>query len=348
MADYKCCVCSDKVTSPKPPDVCGFCGTIGGEWENTTTGKRERSKPIPKKIPPLPPPAPRPKPKPKPKAYRAPPPPPPPLPPAPPAYVPPPVYVRPPVRYWTLSRRWWDEIKSVTGMVFSNFWKRFWTVVLYTIIIAAVTLGKAIRWPLENFLLIIPGILVISLFLAAFNRGRKFAGFLTLIMSSVLLIGILSNPLKHGKGFFNDFFKQEVPLKVTPKTMYLKRNVFLRDNPSMNAGIKMVMFPYNKVTFISGGADNWMTVDYYGNQGWMYDDTIYYSTTPIQPICSIVEGKNSINLRNGPSMNDAVLMQIRSGEPLTCLETSLDGKWALVRTASGTKGWIWKSYLNLD
>lgn len=242
--------------------------------------------------------------------------------------------------------RFGAEVLSVAGTLFTNLWRRFWRVVLFGVIIGAVTIFNDFYWPLGYFLLLIPGILFVALLQTLLGRGRGFTNFLTILMSSVLLVG-LAYSARFAYTNLRNYDQQEVVTDDTPSVMYLKRNVNLRNGPSMNSVVLGVMYEFNRITYLYERDGNWVKVDYYGTPGWMYLDADFYSTSPVNPTCRLVAGKDGINMRAGPSMDDAVIRQVRSYETFTCLETSLDGKWTLVMDSSGNNGWIWRSYIQV-
>jgi len=253
----------------------------------------------------------------------------------------PPAYAAP------IKRRYWGELMNITGMVFTNIWKRFWRVFLFAGLLVAFTLGKALYWPPENFFMLIPAIFVVSLLQTAFGRGRKFIVMMTILMSSVLFVGLISYPVREAIAFIDDYEPQDTVTDGTPDVMYLKRNVNLRSEPNMNAQVVEVMYEYNKIAYLHERQSNWVKVNYYGTVGWMYVDTDFYSATPLNPACKLAYGKDDINMRLEPSMEGSVIRQVNDFETLTYLETSLDGKWGYVRDGNGNTGWIWRSYLQV-
>jgi uncharacterized protein YgiM (DUF1202 family) len=160
-------------------------------------------------------------------------------------------------------------------------------------------------------------------------------------------VGLASYPVRKGLAFIENYQPEETAADTTPAEMYLTRNVNLRDAPNMNAQVIMVMYEYNKITYLFERQGNWVKIDYYGRQGWMYVDSDFYRTSPINPACKLAYGKDDINMRLEPSMEGSVIRQIKSYETFYYLETSLDGKWSYIRDSSGNTGWIWRSYVQV-
>jgi len=57
----------------------------------------------------------------------------------------------------------------------------------------------------------------------------------------------------------------------------------------------------------------------------------------------IVNSKNKINMRSGPSTKKRVVAEVYRGVVLTKLATK--GKWVKVKHANGVVGWIYKPLL---
>jgi len=56
-----------------------------------------------------------------------------------------------------------------------------------------------------------------------------------------------------------------------------------------------------------------------------------------------VRSSGGLNLRSGPGTNYGVVLQLRSGQSVTVLETN--GSWLRIRLGDGTTGWALGSYL---
>ena len=52
-----------------------------------------------------------------------------------------------------------------------------------------------------------------------------------------------------------------------------------------------------------------------------------------------------ITVRTGPSTENSIIGNLVSGDPVEVLETGADSGYTLVRTESGTEGWVLRRYL---
>jgi SH3-like domain-containing protein len=71
------------------------------------------------------------------------------------------------------------------------------------------------------------------------------------------------------------------------------------------------------------------------------------SPTPV-PQQAIIPGTQNINLRAGPSTNDAIVLVLQPGTTLTVLGFNDERTWAQVRLADGTEGWVSADLIRLQ
>ena len=89
--------------------------------------------------------------------------------------------------------------------------------------------------------------------------------------------------------------------------------------------------PFAPLTIIEKSSDYYKVKDYRGRSGWVHRSLL--SSTP-----SVVVTGNSVNVRQGPGTDHAVVFQLSKGMAAKLLEKQ--GKWVYVQTADGNKGWI--------
>jgi SH3-like domain-containing protein len=71
------------------------------------------------------------------------------------------------------------------------------------------------------------------------------------------------------------------------------------------------------------------------------------SPTPV-PQQAIIPGTQNINLRAGPSTNDAIVQVLQPGTALTVLGFNDERSWAQVRLVDGTEGWVSADLIRLQ
>lgn len=81
----------------------------------------------------------------------------------------------------------------------------------------------------------------------------------------------------------------------------------------------------------------YQVTDFENDTGWVHTSIVKKADTVI------VNAQKSINMRSGPSTNDAIIADVERGVVLTRI--SQEGKWTKVRHSSGTTGWIYSSLL---
>ena len=80
--------------------------------------------------------------------------------------------------------------------------------------------------------------------------------------------------------------------------------------------------------------DGWyLFKDFEGTKGWIHEDLVKeYEAVAVK------DGKDLVNIRNGPGTDHDVILQAGEGVPFKVLEEK--GDWLHVQHADGEKGWI--------
>lgn len=114
-------------------------------------------------------------------------------------------------------------------------------------------------------------------------------------------------------------------------------NANVRTGPGTNYPASMELFQGYPLKVEEKKGDWYRVTDYENDSGWVHDSIVKKGDTVI------VNAKDSINMRSGPSTNDAVVADVERGVVLTKL--SENGKWAKVRHSGGTTGYIYAPLL---
>lgn len=114
-------------------------------------------------------------------------------------------------------------------------------------------------------------------------------------------------------------------------------NANVRTGPGTNYPASMELFQGYPLKVEEKKGDWYRVTDYENDSGWVHDSIVKKGDTVI------VNAKDSINMRSGPSTDDAVVADVERGVVLTKL--SEDGKWAKVRHSGGTIGYIYAPLL---
>ena len=114
-------------------------------------------------------------------------------------------------------------------------------------------------------------------------------------------------------------------------------NANVRTGPGTNYPASMELFQGYPLKVEKKQGDWYKVTDFENDTGWVHDSIVKNADTVI------VNAKESVNMRSGPTINDSVVADVERGVVLTRLST--EGKWTKVRHSSGTTGWIYSSLL---
>ncbi|WP_163336706.1 SH3 domain-containing protein [Desulfopila sp. IMCC35008] len=128
-----------------------------------------------------------------------------------------------------------------------------------------------------------------------------------------------------------------VPAYAAEYVSVNKDNVNVRTGPSTKNPVYMELFAGYplKVTQRSG---EWAKIsDFEGDSGWIHNSLIGKNDTVI------INAKESVNMRSGPSTTSPVVADVERG--VIMKKIGEKGKWLQVRHSGGTVGWIYKPLL---
>lgn len=114
-------------------------------------------------------------------------------------------------------------------------------------------------------------------------------------------------------------------------------NANVRSGPGTNFPASMELFQGYPLKVEEKKGDWYRVSDYENDSGWVHDSIVKKGDTVI------VNATESINMRSGPSTNDAVVADVERGVVLTKLAE--DGQWTKVRHSGGTIGYIYAPLL---
>jgi len=114
-------------------------------------------------------------------------------------------------------------------------------------------------------------------------------------------------------------------------------NANVRTGPALNAPVSMELFKGYPLKVIKKEGEWYKVSDFENDSGWIHNSIVKKSDTVI------INAKNSINMRSGPSTGDSIVANVERGVVLNKLSTQ--GKWTKVRHSSGTVGWIYSPLL---
>lgn len=72
------------------------------------------------------------------------------------------------------------------------------------------------------------------------------------------------------------------------------------------------------------------------------------SSPTATPIPDAAVGETLTNLRSGPGVGHAILVEVEPGTPLELVGRSVDGEWFLVRLVGGLEGWMFYLPMRLN
>lgn len=117
--------------------------------------------------------------------------------------------------------------------------------------------------------------------------------------------------------------------------------VNLRAGPSLDDSIKLVV-PSGSTVLLTGDEENdFLSVDYKGTKGWLHSDYVRTGSSSASQTRTVTE---ALNLRDGASTNDDVILVMPAGAKVT-LRGSEDNGFAPV-TYNGQNGWAYSQYLS--
>jgi SH3-like domain-containing protein len=114
-------------------------------------------------------------------------------------------------------------------------------------------------------------------------------------------------------------------------------NANVRTGASKDSPVSMELFQGYPLKIAKKKGEWYKISDYEQDTGWIHKSIVKKCDTVI------VNAKNSINMRSGPTTKDSVVANVERGVVLTKLSTQ--GKWTKVRHSSGTVGWIYSPLL---
>lgn len=114
-------------------------------------------------------------------------------------------------------------------------------------------------------------------------------------------------------------------------------NANVRTGPGTNFPASMELFQGYPLKVTEKKGDWYQVTDFENDTGWVHDSIVKKAETVI------VNAKESINMRSGPSTKDPVVADVERGVVLTKL--SEEGQWTKVRHSSGTIGYVYTPLL---
>ncbi|HLZ71923.1 MAG TPA: peptidoglycan DD-metalloendopeptidase family protein [Dehalococcoidia bacterium] len=136
---------------------------------------------------------------------------------------------------------------------------------------------------------------------------------------------------------------QQAPPGATTATVNSSDGLNLRGGPGENYPVLAVM-PAGAQVPITGAAtpDNWLPVQYNGQNGWADGVYLASAAAPAQTAASVLPA-DGLNLRSGPGTDQSVIIVIPGGSTVTILGAASNG-WVPVSYGSRA-GWVEASYL---
>ncbi|TKB27374.1 peptide-binding protein [Desulfopila sp. IMCC35006] len=114
-------------------------------------------------------------------------------------------------------------------------------------------------------------------------------------------------------------------------------NANVRTGPGTDYPASMELFQGYPLKVTEKKGDWYKVTDFENDTGWVHDSIVKKADTVI------VNAKESINMRSGPSTKDAVVADVERGVVLTKLAE--EGQWTKVRHSSGTTGYVYTPLL---
>lgn len=114
-------------------------------------------------------------------------------------------------------------------------------------------------------------------------------------------------------------------------------NANVRTGPGTNYPASMELFQGYPLKVEKKEGEWYKITDYENDSGWVHDSIVKPGDTVI------VNAKESVNMRSGPSTKDSIVADVERGVVLTRI--SEQGKWTKVRHSSGTTGWMYSPLL---
>jgi len=114
-------------------------------------------------------------------------------------------------------------------------------------------------------------------------------------------------------------------------------NVNVRTGPSTKKPVYMELSKGYPLKIVKRQGDWVKIVDLEGDSGWVHSNLVENGKTVI------VNAKNKINMRSGPSTKSQVVAEVYRGVVLTKVTTK--GNWVKVKSNDGLVGWIYRPLL---
>ncbi|TKB11122.1 hypothetical protein FCL48_03690 [Desulforhopalus sp. IMCC35007] len=114
-------------------------------------------------------------------------------------------------------------------------------------------------------------------------------------------------------------------------------NANVRTGPGTKYPVAMELFEGYPLKVMKKEGEWYKISDYENDSGWIHESIVKDQDTVV------VNAKNSLNMRSGPSQNSTIVADVERGVVLKKL--SSEGQWTKVRHSSGTVGWIYSPLL---
>ncbi len=120
-----------------------------------------------------------------------------------------------------------------------------------------------------------------------------------------------------------------------------------RKGPGFNYDVIKVLENGQKLTVFGKNANElWLNVRLPdGKEGWVYGIYVQVGDPKTADGANIVD---NLNLRAGPGKNYRILDMLDKGQTVTVLGRSTYSEWLVVRTSSGTEGWVFRPFIETD
>ena len=110
-------------------------------------------------------------------------------------------------------------------------------------------------------------------------------------------------------------------------------NANVRTGPGVNYPVTMELFQGYPLKVLKQEGEWYNVTDFENDSGWIHNSIVKTNDSVI------VDAKQSVNMRSGPSTKDSIVADVERGVVLKKLDTQ--GKWVKVQHSSGTVGWIY-------
>lgn len=143
------------------------------------------------------------------------------------------------------------------------------------------------------------------------------------------------------EGWSSSAYLDTIPPNARVTTDWLN----LRAGPSLDAAVITVMPPGSQVSLTGGAVDGFASVVYGDLSGYAHVDYLAVGEAP-PPSGANATVSVDLNLRNGPSLSDTVLLVMPAGARVSATSSVSNGFVPV--TYGSTDGWAYRDYLTLD